>query len=259
MTSPHQKNAQPKKEVAIGDFTLNVSNTWAHVITTISLVIIALGNFNDSSDALEKLYNFSLAQFTTIPSQNKLDTLYIRASAETLSSTFGEPVYLKQSYKGDKIRYYRDENFILSAITRDQAIVAYLVFPLHGFIPNTHAHAGGDDLLATSFTQQETVKQFAATHARTIRYYLESNASGEFSNLYDSIAGYSTFDQTMTNTARTALVALSDAQVFASSTATALHTLRHALTPNFFGYSTLGLKEIEDAILTQSEFHLISQ
>ncbi|MCZ8498379.1 hypothetical protein O9929_11320 [Vibrio lentus] len=46
-------------------------------------------------------------------------------------------------------------SFFFSAITRDNAIVAYLVFPNEGFAPETLEHAGGSDFFSHSFSAIE--------------------------------------------------------------------------------------------------------
>ncbi|WPC74313.1 ETEC_3214 domain-containing protein [Vibrio porteresiae] len=230
------------------------------LIALLSLIVIALANFNDSSDALEKIYDFGLSQFTDIPSQQKLDKIYIRSSANVLEETFGAPVYIKHSYSGDVIKYYRDDKFILSAITKDDAIMAYLVFPSEGFLPNTAQHAGGADLLTTTFSQQESVQDFRSTMSRMVSYYLEENATGEFSNLYSSVAGYSEFDTPLDDTHRTLLNRLSDDQTFGRDSEKDVQAVRAGFKPNFFGYSALqGIGPLEDAILTKSEYRLITQ
>ncbi|MCA2017283.1 hypothetical protein LDJ79_14260 [Vibrio tritonius] len=249
-----------KREVEVGGVKFNVGQRVAAIITLCSLVIIALGNFNDSSDAVEKLYDFGLSQFTTIPSQEKLNKIYIRASDSILEETFGAPVYIKHSYSGDVIKYYRDDKFILSAVTKNDALMAYLVFPSEGFIPNTDQHAGGADLLNTTFSQQESVQDFRSTMSRMVTYYLEENATGEFSNLYSSVAGYTEFDTALDETHRTLLNRLSDDQTFGRDSQKDLEAVRAGFKPNFFGYSALqGIGPLEDAILTKSEYRLITQ
>lgn len=56
----------------------------ARTIGLVSVISIALGGFNDSFDALEKMFDFGLSQMTDIPSHRKLERIYIRSSAEAL-------------------------------------------------------------------------------------------------------------------------------------------------------------------------------
>lgn len=237
--------------------TRSIKERWGRLIALISLVAIALGSFNDSTDALEKIYSFSLSQFTDIPSQNKLDKVYVRASAQVLDTTLGAPVYVKRSESGNVIRYYQDKRFILSAVIKDDAIAAYLVFPTQGFMPNTSKSAGGDDLLSTPFSDQEGVTDLRAALSRMITYYIEENTAGDFSNLYTSVSGYSDFEGSLTDQQRTQLTTLTDNLMMGEDVTQAAQDLRHSLTPNFYGYSTLGLSELEDSILTRTEFRLI--
>ena len=170
----------------------------ARTIGLLSVVSIALGGFNDSFDAIEKMVDFGLSQMTDIPSHKKLEKVYIRSSAEVLDQTFGAPVYIKRSTGDDVIKYYKDDNFILSSFTRDNAIVAYLVFPDVGFTPETLEHAGGSDFFSQPFSSIESVNEIRASFARTGNYYIEENNGGEFSYLYSSISGTSEFIAPMT-------------------------------------------------------------
>jgi len=232
---------------------------WGQAIALVSVVAIALGSFNDSTDALEKIYDFSLSQFTDIPSQEKLAKIYVRASADVLDETLGAPVYIKRSTDGDLIKYFQDQRFILSAVIKDDAIAAYLVFPNDGFAPDTTLSAGGSDLLTTPFNEQEGVSDLRASLSRITTYYIEENTGGEFSNLYSSVSGYSEFDQQLLNTQHQLLETLVDDLTLGDDVTKAAQAVRQSLTPNFYGYSSLGLSALEDAILTKSEYQLISQ
>lgn len=170
----------------------------ARTIGLVSVISIALGGFNDSFDALEKMFDFGLSQMTDIPSHRKLERIYIRSSAEALDQTFGAPVYIKRSSSDDVIKYYQDDNFILSAITKDNAIVAYLVFPDEGFVPGTQEHTGGSAFFNQPFNAIESVNEIRASFARTGNYYIEENNGGEFGYLYSSISGVSEFITPMT-------------------------------------------------------------
>lgn len=230
---------------------------WGKIIALVSIVAIALGSFNDSMDALEKIYDFSLSQFTDIPSQDKLDKVYVRASASVLDEALGAPVYIKRSGAGDVIKYYQDDRFVLSAVIKDEAIAAYLVFPANGFMPDTSKSAGGSDLLRSHFGNQEDVSDLRAALSRMLTYYIEENTGGEFNTLYNSVSGYSDFETSLSEQQRAQLGRLVDDMLLGDDVSDAAQTLRHNLTPNFYGYSTIGLSALEDAILTKSEFRLI--
>ncbi|KQH83632.1 hypothetical protein AMR76_21725 [Vibrio furnissii] len=235
----------------------SLKEQWGRLIALVSLVAIALGSFNDSTDALEKIYDFSLAQFTDIPSQDKLNSVYVRASASVLDEHLGAPVYIKRSGAGDVIKYYQDSRFVLSAVIQDEAIAAYLVFPTQGFVPDTSKSAGGQDLLSTPFSAQEGVTDLRAALSRMITYYIEENTAGDFSNLYTSVSGYSEFENSLTEQQRAQFTTLTDELMMGEDVTQSAQALRRTLTPNFYGYSTLGLSALEDAILTKSEFRLI--
>lgn len=229
----------------------------ARTIGLVSVISIALGGFNDSFDALEKMFDFGLSQMTDIPSHRKLERIYIRSSAEALDQTFGAPVYIKRSSSDDVIKYYQDNNFILSAITRDNAIVAYLVFPDEGFVPETQEHTGGSAFFNQPFNAIESVNEIRASFARTGNYYIEENNGGEFGYLYSSISGVSEFITPMTKGNRNLLAAVVDSLTMDEDVVSSVQSLRLSAKPNFYGYSTLGVDALEEAILTNTEYRLI--
>ncbi|MGF1704604.1 MULTISPECIES: ETEC_3214 domain-containing protein [Enterovibrio] len=250
---------EAQEEIIERNLRQRVREKWAKIITFVSIIAIALGGLNDTMDALEKVYTLSLSQFTDIPSHNKLDRIYIRASEDVLEETFGAPVYIKKSMSGDFIRYYQDKRFVLSAVTRDGAISAFLVFPEEGFLPNTNEHSGGEFLLEQAFSAHEMVNDIRLNSSRSVSYYIEENSEGDFSNLYNSVAGYSEFLGPLDDNTKRLFDALSESMMLGDDVTKPAVALRDAITPNFYGYSILGLDVLESAILTLSEYRLITE
>ncbi|WP_185067006.1 ETEC_3214 domain-containing protein [Vibrio ponticus] len=235
-----------------------VREKWAKTIAFVSIVVIALGGINDSWDAVEKMSNFALSQFTDIPSHNKLEHIYIRSSKAVLEEHFGAPVYIKEDVKGRSIEYYDDKRFILSAVTQDNAIVAFLVFPKEGFTPNTNEHSSGNALLDVTFSNNIGVNDVRVNYSPSVSYYIESNSGGEFSNLYNSISGFSETISALDTETRNKLKKISDGLMMAHNMNNEIIEFRESVVPNFYGYSILGLGPLENAILTFTEFRLIS-
>ncbi|PSV48234.1 ETEC_3214 domain-containing protein [Photobacterium indicum] len=244
-------------DLTVPTFRDQVQNKWAKSIALASVVSIALGGFNDTFEALEKIADFSLSQLTDIPSHHKLERIYIRASSDVLNETFGAPVYIKRSSSDDVIKYYLDEQFILSAITRDDAIVAFLVFPNKGFQPTTLEHAGGELFFEQPLDNIESVNDVRSSYARTGIYYIEENNGGDFGYLYSSISGFSEFLMPSSVDDKKRLSNLTDAQMLDENVIETIKDIRKNIKPNFYGYSTLSLATLEDAILSNSEYRLI--
>ncbi|ROV57458.1 hypothetical protein EGH82_22980 [Vibrio ponticus] len=232
---------------------------WAKMIALVSIVAIALGGLNDTIDALEKVYNITLSKFTDIPSQSKLEKIYIRGAADKLDETFGAPVYIKLSYSGDVIKYYLDSHFIISSISQDGFIAAYLVFPKQGFTPNTFEHAGGKDLLTMPLSHLESVSEYRSVTSRSLTYYIEASPTGKFSNLYVSISGYSEILGQIDRSTREQINKLGEELILDIPSTQTVTKLREKLTPNFYGYSTISVVDLEQAILTKSEYQLITR
>ncbi|MFA0415000.1 ETEC_3214 domain-containing protein [Vibrio renipiscarius] len=234
-----------------------VREKWAKTITFVSIVVIALGGINDSWDAVEKMSNFTLSQFTDIPSHNKLEHIYIRSSKAVLEEHFGAPVYIKEDVNGRSIEYYSDKRFILSAVTQDNAIVAFLVFPKQGFKPNTSEHSGGNALLEVPFNHL-SVNDVRVNDSPSVTYYLEANLGGEFSRLYQSVSGFSETLGPLDSETRNMLKKISDRLIMGKNSDKEIINLRESIVPNFYGYSILGIGVLENAILTLTEFRLIN-
>lgn len=230
----------------------------AKVIALASLVAIALGGFNDTSDAIGKIYDFSLSQFTDIPSTNKLEKLYVNASAEILTETLGAPVYLKKTSTGDQVHYYRDDRFIVSSIIKDNYIAALLIFPESGFEVDTSNSPGGANLLINSFSAIESIINMKSNFSREVVYYIEENEGGKYQYLHAYLSGFSDFNQALQGRAKDELATLVDKTVMGEDVSENVANIRELLKPNFFGYTTLPLEIVEQAILTNSEYQLIS-
>lgn len=253
-TSPDEAVITPP-----GSVKDKIKAQWAKMIALVSIVAIALGGLNDTLDAIDKVTDIVLSKFTDIPSQSNLEKIYIRASADVLEETFGAPVYMKTSYTGNVIRYYKDNRFIISAIVKEGYIAAYLVFPDQSFTPNTFEHAGGEALLSVPLAAQESVSELKANVSTTITYYIEANPAGTFSNLYASISGYSQFLGPLDPQSKQQLFKLAEELVLDDLSTTTIESVRQKLVPNFFGYSTLSLVTLEQAVLSQSEYRLINK
>ncbi len=104
----------------------------ARTIGLVSVISIALGGFNaDSFDGLEKDVRLWPSQMTDIPSHRKArENIYIRSSSWSFDQTFMHQYIYKTFKQWWCDLAYQDDNFIpFKIIIRDNAIVAYLVFP----------------------------------------------------------------------------------------------------------------------------------
>ena len=159
---------------------------------------ISIGQFNDTIDMVQKGSEALFSTFSDTPSNNRLSNIYIRASSDVLDETFGAPVYTKYSDGKTAIKYYKDDNFLLSAVTSNGIIDAYLVFPEAGFVPATEEHAGGENYLNEHFSDSTTPVTAISNLARSGNYYIESSDGGRYQLLYTSVGGYSEYLSSLT-------------------------------------------------------------
>ncbi|MEZ9785921.1 ETEC_3214 domain-containing protein [Vibrio breoganii] len=255
-TSTTSCNSEEERGSAISRL---FKSKYPQFVALISIVAIALGGLNDTIDVVRKVQDIVLSKFTDIPSHRKLNKVYVGASSKSLDEIYGAPVYIKKKATGNLIKYYQDNRYIISSIERGGAIAAYLVFPKKGFEPRTTEHSGGEDLFSHTLAYQDPVNRFSANISRTNSYYIEENAYGEFSSLYYSISGFSSFLSPTTKDNQARLKKLADDQIFGFDTTESVRRVRENLAPNFYGYSILDIGALEDAILSNTEYKLLNK
>lgn len=220
---------------------------------------ISIGQFNDTIDMVQKGSEALFSTFSDTPSNNRLSNIYIRASSDVLDETFGAPVYTKYSDGKTAIKYYKDDNFLLSAVTSNGIIDAYLVFPEAGFVPATEEHAGGENYLNEHFSDSTTPVTAISNLARSGNYYIESSDGGRYQLLYTSVGGYSEYLSSLTGEQTIKLAKFNDQLMMEEDVEASLEQVRANISPNFYGYSTVDLAILESAILTRLEYELISK
>ena len=227
-------------------------------LVALAVGAIAIGQFNDTIDMSIKFYETVMSSFTDGPSKDRLSKIYIRAASSVLEETLGAPVYIKSSQSGQNIRYYKDPKFILSAVTSNDTIDAFLVFPNSDFKPNTIEHAGGDGYLNKPFSQVDSALNSYANIARSGNYYIEENDGGRYQLLYTSVGGYSEYLSDLDSDNLKRLATFHEQHMMEEDTTKSLADFREHTTPNFYGYSTIGLEFLEKAILTKLEYELLT-
>jgi hypothetical protein len=221
-------------------------------------LIIAAGQFNDAIDMTSKGWDLVISNFSDAPSNERLSKVYIRASSGVLEETFGSPVYTKFSNGDVEIKYYKDSKFILSAITSNGTIDAFLVFPKPGFVPEIKYHAGNETYLQTTFADSTIPLEAMSNLARSGNYYIEEAQGGRYELLYNSVGGYSEYLSNLTKNQMQLLATFNDKLMMEENTTSALVSLRQQIKPNFYGYSAVGLEDLAPAILTKLEYELIT-
>lgn len=228
-------------------------------VITASLLSIAVGQFNDTIDVVNKSYDFVLSTFTDIPSNKKLDNIYINASSDLLVETFGAPVYIKNTIDNIKVNYYRDTNYLISAITENNGISAFLVFPIGDFIPDMRLHTASEGYQGQSFSFYDNVMSSHSNIANIGSYYIEEVRGGKFDLLYKSISGSSDYLGEYSENDYKVLMKFNDKVMMEEDVTKSLKTLRTTLKPNFYGYSKVALSLLEQGILSASEYKMLTQ
>lgn len=221
-------------------------------------LIIAAGQFNDAIDMTGKAWDLFVSNFSDAPSNERLSKVYIRASSGVLEETFGSPVYTKFSNGETEVKYYKDSKFILSAVTSNGSIDAFLVFPQPGFVPEIKNHAGSEDYLNVSFASATEPLEVSSNIARSGNYYIEEASGGRYELLYNSIGGYSEYLSSLSKSQLKLLAEFNDKLMMEENIDSTLVNLREQISPNFYGYSAIGIDDLTQAILTKLEYELIA-
>ena len=226
-------------------------------IVIASVFSLAIGQFNDTIDVANKVYGYVLSTFTDISSNEKLDKIYINASSELLKETFGPAIYIKRSTGDLHIKYYRDKNYLLSAIIENKGIAAFLIFPINGYIPSMHLHAASKGYQSKAFDlYPETLNNYSNI-ANIGSYYIEEIQGGQFHLLYKSISGSSNYIGKYSDLDYKVLTKFNDTSMMEEDTTLSLQKVRETLKPNFYGYSKIELLQLSQAILSASEFKML--
>ncbi len=227
-------------------------------ILAVMALIIAAGQFNDAIDMTGKTWDLFVSNFSDTPSNERLSKIYIRASSGILEETFGYPVYTKFSNGKTEVKYYKDSKFILSAVTSNGVIDAFLVFPQPGFVPEIKNHAGREDYLNVSFARSTEPLEVSSSIARSGNYYIEEASGGRYELLYNSVGGYSEYLSSLSKSHLKLLAEFHDKLMMEENIDSTLVNLREQISPNFYGYSAIGIDDLTQAILTKLEYELIS-
>ncbi|WP_171309331.1 ETEC_3214 domain-containing protein [Vibrio splendidus] len=227
-------------------------------ILAIIALIIAGGQFNDAIDMGSKGWDLLISNFSDAPSNERLSKVYIRASSGILEETFGSPVYTKMSNGEVQIKYYKDSKFILSAITSNDTIDAFLIFPKPGFVADVNYHAGSATYLETNFVNSTAEQDAISNIARSGNYYIEEAEGGRYELLYSSVGGYSEYLSPLSAQQLKLLADFNDKLMMEENTKDSLTKLRREIRPNFYGYTTVDLESLAPAILTKLEYELIT-
>ena len=227
-------------------------------VITASILSIAVGQFNDTIDVVSKGYSFVLSKFTDIPSNKKLESIYINASSDRLRETFGSPVYIKSSTDNIKINYYRDANYLISAIIENKGISGFLIFPIDGFIPDISLHTAKDGYHGKSFDAYSDVMKSHSNIANIGSYYIEEIKGGQFDLLYKSVSGSSDYLGSYSDHDYKVLMKFNDNVMMEEDISESSKAIRATLQPNFFGYSKVSLSLLEQSILSASEYKMLT-
>lgn len=227
-------------------------------IVALVALIIAAGQFNDAIDMGSSAWDWTVSNFSDAPSNERLSKIYIRAASGILDETFGSPVYTKLANDDLQIKYYKDSKFILSAITSNDSIDAFLVFPKPGFVPEIKYHAGKGNYLNMTFSTSTSPLESLSNIARSGNYYIEEAQGGRYELLYNSVGGYSEYLSDLTKEQLQLLAKFNDQLMMEENATSSLELLREKIKPNFYGYSAVDLGDLAPAILTKLEYELIT-
>lgn len=224
------------------------------VALTVVAIMLSLGQWNDTKDAVSSAYEAVIANWTNDIEYKHLSTLHVGQTQAYITSVFGDPHVSKKSKSDTDIVYfyYSNKKYQLTLAIKDKRLSGYAVVGLNPdfqvSIPYT-----SQTLLSTSLEHFFSQTDSYFSDANNLEYYAEAHDLGKKVMFYNLILGavnYGGFSPADRDAVKT-LNADLDRGV--EDMSTALATSRK-LTPNYFAVTELAPKVMVEGLLTHFEY-----
>ncbi|UTV28413.1 ETEC_3214 domain-containing protein [Photobacterium atrarenae] len=217
-------------------------------------IMLSLGQWNDTKDAVEVIYESVITNFTNEIEYEQLEQIKVGQTHDYIQSLIG----VAQASKPSKINpavnffYYGQDKYLLTIAVKAERVVGYSVVAL------TDSFSAGVpyselSLLETPMSRQVTEFERYFTDFGNLDYYAESHTLGRNAMFYNLLLATVDYGQ-MAPPAQQAIQSLNrQLNMGAEVQATDLQPLRQQ-TPNAFALSEVGPEIMAEALLTQFEF-----
>jgi len=259
------QDAQPSRQDNDAEQQVGIWKKLFRFIVTISLPLIAMGQWVDTRDLIIDSYQGFITHFTDEVELNKLDEVRVGGNLDYLEEVFGVAKLIKSSETQNNLqyRYYHHPKFMLGLAIIDQQVVGYSVTSLQ---PSFHPPVTFSDLALgqQNFAQMQDFGGVFTADSANIHYYMEQkelSREGLFYKRYlahveygsDNVAEDDTKNKPISQT----LNRLSDAYALndTEQLRSAVTYVREQYRPNTFVLGRLTLETAAEMVLTRYEFN----
>ncbi|UXI01987.1 ETEC_3214 domain-containing protein [Photobacterium sp. TY1-4] len=232
-------------------------NLWVKmqsIALAVVAIMLSLGQWNDTKDAVEVIYESVITNFTNELEYEQLEQIKVGQTHDYLQSFMG----VAQASKPSKIDpavnffYYGQDKYLLTVAVKAERVVGYSIVALtdsfSAAVPYTEL-----SLLDTPMNSQDTEFERYFTDFGNLDYYAESHTLGRNAMFYNLLLATVDYGQ-MAQPAKQAIQSLNHQLNMGSDVqAEALQPLRQQV-PNTFALSEIAPEIMAEALLTQFEF-----
>ncbi|MEE4244649.1 MAG: ETEC_3214 domain-containing protein [Kangiellaceae bacterium] len=225
---------------------------------TVILLFVALGNFNDSFEVINRFFEFGRSLFSNEIYYERITNVKVNLNARYLERSLGEPQLIKRVGEDLDANYYFDDQFMLVFFERQERVEGYYVMSFNdSFQPSISLDEEDDKpLWSTPFDEiTASTDGFGMDFSKNNSYYLESTSmvsNGLSLNIY--LGWSSVANENLDEDLYADLEGIYEADLMGSDDLIEkVMVFRATYSPNFYGYGNFDVAVVEESMLTNSE------
>lgn len=224
------------------------------VALTVVAIMLSLGQWNDTKDAVSSAYESFVANWTNDIEYKHLSTLHVGQTEAYITSIFGNPHVSKISKSDSEIVYfyYGNKKYQLTLAIKDKRLSGYAVVGLNPDFQVSVPYTT-QTLLSTPLEHYFSQTDRYFSDANNIEYYAESHDLGKKAMFYNLILGAVNYGNFSTSDRSSVKQLNADLDRGIEDVSTVLATSRK-LTPNYFAVTELAPKVMVEGLLTHFEY-----
>ncbi|QQX80321.1 hypothetical protein JK628_00080 [Shewanella sp. KX20019] len=224
------------------------------VALTVVAVMLSLGQWNDTKDALSSVYEAFVANWTHDIEYKQISTLHVGQTQAYVTSVFGNPHVSKKSQSDSDIVYfyYGNKKYQLTLAIKDQRLSGYAIVGLEADFQVSVPYTA-QTLLSTPLDSYFAETETYFSDANNIEYYAESHDLGKKVMFYNLILGSVNYGNFSDSDSSAVNQLNADLDRGIEDVSSALAASRN-LYPNYFAVTELAPKVMVEGLLTHFEY-----
>ncbi|MEZ9199891.1 ETEC_3214 domain-containing protein [Shewanella sp. 10N.286.54.B9] len=224
------------------------------IALTVVAVMLSLGQWNDTKDAVSSAYEAFVANWTNDIEYKHISTLHVGQTQAYVTSIFGKPHVSKKSKLDSEIVYfyYGNKKYQLTLAIKDKRLSGYAIVGLNTDFQVSVPYTA-QTLLSTPLEQYFSQTDSYFSDANNIEYYAESHDLGKKAMFYNLILGAVNYGNFSASDRSSVKKLNADLDRGVADVTAALSTSRK-LTPNYFAVTELAPNVMIEGLLTHFEY-----